>query len=781
MQMWVLGALNPRSYAGPLLLVLLICAPAVFSQELSPELVKEASNQTGLSEEEILRRYRETSGAGPEHSSEPGLKQLPKQEAPVVILPLDQVPPRQVVKASDGMPIDNPKLSGSYFGADFFKGDPGLFGSANFGPVPRDYIIGPGDQIQVDVWGEAEFRHERVVDRQGNIILPKAGKILCANRTLEHVNATIRKKLSIAYSGIDPEGLDGTTFVDVTLGQLHAIRVFVVGEATRPGAYELTSIATVFTALYAAGGPGPLGSMRDIRLMRNGEQVASLDLYDYLLTGIRHGDAILYDGDTVFVTSRKVTVDIRGSVNRPLKYELVAGEILQDLVEFAGGFTAEAETQLVHVERILPPAIRNQDEPDRVLRDLDLGQESRYELRDGDRVKVDRITNRLENWVEVAGNVKRPGRYETTEDTTVRMLIEQAGGLWDDTLLERATIARIAPDGSFLSMDLPLGKVLRAEVEDPVLQGRDVLRVFSIWDLKDRYRVTISGAVRNSGSFEWRQGLTLSELILKAGGLDESADVQHIEVSRLSEEALNRRDPGEPPEISVDVSQIDIGEDWLLSGDEFELKPHDQVAIRKLPWWELQRTVTVRGEVGYPGDYTISRPDERLSDLIKRAGGLKPTAYAPGARIIRKKDKIGNVALDLHKAIDRPGSEHDAILEDGDDIRIPPKLYTVKVVGAVGYPTSIVWENGKSLGDYVNRAGGYSEGADKWKTQVVYPNGISKPIQRFWSDPSVKPGSTIVVPDSEPDGDATRLETMKEIASIFASVATVWLVIDRTN
>ncbi len=775
----------PRT-AGWLAAVLL-CAVAVAAQTVPPDLLRQAARQSGLSEQELLQRYRQQAGAAALGDTllPPGTTSLPGQAAasqPRVVLPFDKAPatPETVVVVHE-QPEKPTASQQALFGADFFHLDGNLFSPTTYGPVPQDYLIGVGDQIVVDVWGEVEFRLERYVDRDGSIILPKGGRISCVNRTLAEVEQRVREALSRSYSGIDPRGDKGDTFVRVSLGNLRAIRVFVVGEARRPGAYELSSVATVLTALYAAGGPGDAGSLRDIRLVRGSETVAVLDLYDYLLSGRRQDDAILREGDTVFIPPRGATVQILGAVRRPMRYELRDGETVRDLIRYAGGLTADAVTGLVHVERIIPPERRRPNAPDREQIDWDLTAKRKYHLRDGDVVRVDRIPDRLENWVRVEGNVKRPGRYAWREGMTLADLVGLAGGPWDDTLFERALLDRIDPDGTYRAREVPLGDILAGKAAAPELQPRDVLRVLSRWDVQDRFQVGISGAVRRPGRFQWRAGMTLRDLILKAGGLAESADLLHAEVSRLSREAVTDRDTAVPPERTIDLIEVELGEDWLTDTGRFELQPHDQVAIRKLPWWQLPRTVVVQGEVMYPGVYTLQGPDERLSSVIARAGGLKPTAYVPGARLVRGKDDVGNVALDMGRALEKPGSTDDIFLEDGDRIIVPPVPYTVKVTGAVGFPTSIVWRKGLSLGDYVTRAGGWADQADKWKTHVVYPNGMSKPIRRIWNDPEVLPGSTIVVPVKRPQEGTTKLETMKEIASILASVATVWLVIDRTN
>lgn len=758
-------------------LMLLCGASPTPAQEVSPEVLREAARQSGLSEQELMRRYggAEAGDAG-DSTLSPGLTELPP--APQVVLPLSQY--EEISSRADSVATE-PGTPGAVFGANFFSGDPSLFQAEAFGPVPGDYLLGPGDEITVDVWGEVELRHERIVDRSGGIILPRAGRIACANRTLDQVSQSIREALSRSYSGIDPQGEGGSTFVEVSLGRLRAIRVFVVGEVDRPGGYELSSVATVFTALFAAGGPGDNGSMRSVRLMREGDEVGTLDLYDYLLSGDRSGDLNLRAGDTVYVPARGTTVEVRGAVRRPMVFELREGEGLDDLLHFAGGFESDANTAVVHVDRILPPDQRRPNQPDRVQLDLDVSRAAELELKDGDLITVDRIPARLTNWVEIRGNVKQPGRYEFHEGLTVADLVARAGGLWKDTLLERAVLDRVDDEGNYRSTEVALGRVLDPAGPDVLLQDRDVLQVFSRWDLVDRARVEINGEVRRPGAFDWREGMTLRDLVLKAGGFTLGADVLHAEVARLKRAAIEERDPDLPPGQVVDVLEVSLGEDWLDTGSGVTLEPWDVVSIRRLPFWQRQRTVSVRGEVTYPGRYVLDRRDERLSSVIGRAGGLRPTAYAMGARIERERDQVGNVALDLSQALDEPGGAHDLILESGDVIIVPPTPYTVKVTGAVNFSTSVIWEEGKDIGDYVRRAGGRAENADKWKTHVVYANGESRPVRRFWPDPEVRPGSTIVVPYKPPPEGEGKLATLREISSIIASVAMVWLVVDSTK
>ncbi|MHB8079035.1 MAG: polysaccharide biosynthesis/export family protein [Candidatus Krumholzibacteriia bacterium] len=777
---WIFAALLLPAALGP--------AIRAVAQELPPALLDEAARRSGLSQEELLRLAREhgapdATTVPAEAATPPGTTALPPA-APVVVLPgAAAAPPTPAEKVREAAVAQALGAREGFFGADFFRLDPGVFNPGSFGPVPEDYLLGAGDQVIVDVWGEVELRIERLVDRDGTIILPKGGRITCWNRTLAQVSEAVREALGRSYSGIET----GTTFVRVSLGGLRAIRVFVVGDAVQPGAYDLNGVSTIFTALYAAGGPAAAGSWRDVRLLRGRDLVASLDLYGYLLEGKRDGDAILREGDTVFIPPRGATVNLRGAVRRPLTFELKAGEGLPDLLRFGGGLLGTAAVDRVSLERIVPPAERRPQQPDRITTDIPLDPATGRPapgvdatLRDGDTVSVAAIPDRLENWVEIDGNVKHPGRYEWRDGLDVTALVADAGGPWADTLAERALIERLAADGSARQVSLPLGEVLAGRAPAVPLQPRDRLRIFSVWDVRDRYQVSITGEVRAPGDFAYRAGMTLSDLLLQAGGLKDSADPLKAEVSRLRPDQLGGRDPAAAPANVVDVFEVTIGPDYLAAGEPFPLQPRDRVAVRRLPWWELQRVVTIRGEVLYPGAYSLLRPDERLSELVARAGGLKETSFLPAARLERASDGVGNVAIDLEKALTKPRSVHDLTLRPGDELLIPEVQETVKVTGVVGFPTSLVFRHGQSLGDYIDSAGGYADGADKWKTRVVYPNGMSRPIKRIWRDPGVLAGSTIVVPAKAKQEDHT-IGTLKDIAAILASVATVWLVIDRTS
>lgn len=781
---------------------LLVCGTGAWTagaQEPTAAMLREAARRSGLSEDEILQRWRQEQGiAAPdkvEAGEEPGRTEpvvgddrAPRPvggrgersywtEAPEVRLPLsDKV--LTVDQAEDSLQkLESAGARFDIFGRSFFRLEGGLFSPPSFGPVPADYLIGVGDELVVDVWGEVEFRVERLVDRDGSIILPRGGKVVCHNRTLAAVTDAIRERLERSYAGLK----DGSIQLDVTLGKLRAIRVYVIGDVEQPGAYELSSVATILTALYAAGGPAETGSLRDVRLLRDGARAGGLDIYRYLLEGKRDGDAILREGDTVLVPPRGRTVLLQGAVRRPAFYELADQETVVDLLRFAGGFTPQAATRVLGVERVVPAAQRRPDQPDRVFRDLHLDPQTGRALDpgaaalvDGDVVTVGAVADKLWGWVEIRGHVKNPGRYQYHDGRTVRGLIEEAGGAWPDVLLEVALIDRVDERERRSSLTVPLGALLDGDRPDVLLRERDVLHVFAEGRMRDRETVAVSGEVREPGTFEYRRGLTLRDLLIRAGGLPPSADLTRVEVQRLREEKVFSSAARPPAGSVVQTLQFDLSPDFLLRGDDVLLEPYDHVVVRRLPWYQRQQLVTIRGEVFYNGVFSLEHEGERLSSLVARAGGLKPEAYARGARIERQ--DLGNFAIDLDGALARPGGAADVVLEAGDVLLVPQRLDAVKVVGEVGFPTALVFESGRNINWYVDRAGGFLERADKKRARVVHPNGMSQPNKRGHE---VLPGSTIMVPVKAPPEGRTTLETMKEIAAILASVATVWLVVDR--
>lgn len=777
---------------------------------LTSEMIDEAVRKTGLTRQEVMRLYEnrstdETGRTGaadsPADSQEPGrtdlkgvddsrsgsvsrrptLQDRQGETPPAVLLPFQAELPgpdslRTVWKESSR----TDSLTVPMFGQNFFHLDAGLFSPPSFGPVSPDYLLGVGDEVVVDVYGGVEMRLTRLVDRDGAIILPQAGRIPCAGRTLAQVARAVTHRLAQTHSSIhtgdadQPEADD--TQVEVSLGALRSIKIFVVGEAQRPGSYELSSLSTVLGALYAAGGAAESGSLRDVRLVRQGRVISHLDLYTYLLDGKRQGDASLREGDTVLIPVRGATALVQGEVKRAFRFEMKDGETLDQLIRFAGGFTAEAAPSILHLQRVVPVRQRLPGQADREILDVPLGGSGPV-IGDGDILRVDAIEKRLGNWVRIQGMVKQPGQYQYFPGMRAADLVAKAGGLWPEALTSRAIIDRTSPQQDYSSFSFDLGAELNGQADPVLLQVRDELQVFSRWEVQDRPQVTISGEVFAPGTMDFRAGMSLRDLILKAGGLKQSADLLQAEIGRVQLAAVRSTDPNHRPEQSTEVIRVALDQDFLTRDESPLLQAHDRVAIRKLPWWELQRTVRVGGEVFYPGEFSLERQDETISSIIQRAGGLKPDAYVLGARIVRSQDQVGNIAIDLMKALAHPGSQYDLVLQSGDELLIPDRMFTVKVVGEVGFPTSLVFEDGKDINYYVHRAGGFLEQADKKRARVVWPNGMSLPNK---GDSRVVAGSTIFVPVKAPPEGPSKLQTMKEISAILAGLATVWLVIDKT-
>ncbi|MCA9751623.1 MAG: SLBB domain-containing protein, partial [Gemmatimonadetes bacterium] len=658
------------------------------------------------------------------------------------------------------------------FGYELFTSSPESYRLPAAGPVDPDYPLGPGDQIVLDVWGDTVFHVERELDREGGVNLPDVGRVVLAGLTLGQARETIRRRLERVYSGLTEQ--EGTTFLSVTLGELRVIRAFVVGRARRPGGYDLSAASTAFHALFYAGGPDGDGSMRDIRVIRRGREVARLDVYEYLRKGQRQGDIRLTDDDTIFIPPSGPRVEVRGEVREPGLYEMRAGETLASLVETAGGPTEHADAR-VQVERILSESERAATGNDRRIFDLDRNRDGGASLENGDLVTFFAVGDRLRNFVRVTGEVRRPGKYELGDGELLSGLLHRAGGLLETAVLERAEVVRTYEDGRREQVAVDLAEVLSGDPgTDLRLAPRDEVTIHSIWSLRDSTEVDIHGAVRNPGRYELREGMTLRDLLLQAGGLLPSAWTRDVEVSRVG--------PVDVTEQTAEIMRVPLGEDYLArTGDEFPLEPWDQVFVREIPNYELQRNVRVAGEVRFPGAYTLRHPRETLAEVVERAGGLKSTAYPDGFVLFREKEGLGRVALNLNKALRDRGSNDNVILFAGDSLFVPEEPKTVTVRGEVGWPTSLVYEKGHSIGDYIANAGGTTNQADRGQTRIVYTTGAAARVKKFWFDPPVQPGSTIIVPRKEEGRPVQWGNILRDSAAILASLATVVLVADQVS
>ncbi len=560
----------------------------------------------------------------------------------------------------------------------------------------------------------------------------------------------------------------------------------MLGDVVQPGGYTMSATSTAMNALYYAGGPSLQGSMRNVRLVRNNKLLREIDLYDYLVARDHMQDARLESGDVLFVPAVGIRVKLEGEVQHPTTYELRSGETLADLLQLSGGLKSTARLDRVQIERIIPFEERApMSQEDRRVLDCALarGASGRYgegtALVNGDIVRVFPIGEILKNTVELLGTaVYKPGKYEHRPGMTVADLIEAAGGLLGDAYMDWGHLVRTREDKSRAIVSFDLRAAIHREAQaNLTLQELDQVQVFSVWDTKDKPFVRIEGLVRKPGRYELVKGMTITDLILRAGGLREPASRKQAEVSRINQKAISE---GRTVELHLLAMDDSLSARSPASG--FELEKNDIVFIREDPNWGLQENVWVTGEVKYPGMYTLTSKMERLSSVIERAGGLEEgTAYLRGSNFIRKKDGTGRMAIDFEAALkrNRGRNKYDLMMVAGDSIFIPRAPQTVKVVGQVGYPSSVLWEEGRDMDYYIEQAGGLLQTADASKIRVIMANGRVK-TPGWLRSPEPDAGAEIVVPIKPEKKDTEALKTVAAIVSILTGAATTIYLISTT-
>jgi protein involved in polysaccharide export with SLBB domain len=664
-------------------------------------------------------------------------------------------------------------LKPKIFGADLFRTSK----SNTFEPnlklaTPLNYIVGPEDQLNINVYGNSVVDWSLDVTPDGNINIPGVGVLHVAGKTIEETTDAIKGRLSGNNYAIGR----GTN-VKVSLGNIRSIKVIVQGQVVKPGTYTLSSLATVFNALYSAGGPNDVGSFRKIEIIRNNRIVRHLDLYDFLVKGSQKDNISLQDQDVIRVPTYQIRVELKGEVKIPALFETLPGETLNDLLGFAGGFTDQAYTARIKVDQV--------SDQQRKITDVFENDYKNYTPLRGDKYTVAKILDRYENRVIIKGAVFRPGEFELQKGLTVSKLINNAGGLKEDAFAGRGSIIRLNPDNTTQQLSFNVADVLNKPSADILLQREDSVTISSVFDLRSKYIVNIKGEVRKPGEFAYADSMKVTDLIIKAGGFSEGASAKRIEVSRR----VFNSDPHVRNSVVAQVFSVDVNS-ALNNEVSFTLKPFDIVSVYSLPGYETQKTVKVEGEVIYPGYYTIQKKNEKISDIITRAGGLTESADVDGSSLKRDntavlgvdktkidtvelkkeqtdrlkrlqrtfKDSTNNdttqyrnnyVGIDLKKILQKPGTGEDLILENGDVLRVPKQQQIVRVNGEVLYPSAVVYSSGKSFKGYVLNAGGFSPRALKRGAYVVYPNGTVKGTTKFLFfnvHPSVKPGSEIYVP-----------------------------------
>lgn len=672
------------------------------------------------------------------------------------------------------------------FGLDVFSRATTQFEPTLAGPVDENYRLGPGDQLVLVLTGDIQKAYSLDVTREGFIVIPDVGQVSVANLTMSQLRDLLYVRLGRVYSGIR-RGPGATAQFSVSPARLRTNQVYVLGDVQRPSSYRVSAAGTVLTALYAAGGPTEAGSLRRLLVRRAGRIVDSLDTYDYLLRGDASRDVRLENGDVLFVGTHGARVRIVGEVLRPMTYEVRNGETLDDVIRAAGGFTAKAGRRRIQIERIVPPEQRRSPGTDRQVIDVTAdqmanGSETGIPVENGDVLRVFAVADRVRNRVMVDGDVWTPGAVGFAPGMTVGQALKLAGGVKPDVYLGEILISRLQSDSTRVQLRTSLRDTTGAVNNDLPLVDDDLIRVFSASEFRPERYVAVAGAVRNSGRYPYREGMTLRDVVLLAGGLQERAYLKEAEVARLPESRSGGR-LATTVRVPLDSSYLFerspngkyLGPPGLPAAagasPEVVLKPYDNVLIMEQPDWNLQRTVVIAGEVRFPGTYALTTKGERLSDLVRRAGGLTDQAYADGVAFFRRSGNLGRIGIDLNRVLKDPGFRDNLILQDGDSIILPQFSAVVDVKGAVSSPVAVAYVPGKDLNYYIGAAGGLSRKAEGNRAYVVQPNGQVESISRrpFFPDgqPTPRPGSVVMVPERDANEKGT------DFASIAGTVAQI--------
>lgn len=671
------------------------------------------------------------------------------------------------------------------FGHDMFTGKSLSFEPNENMATPANYRLGPGDEVIIDIWGASEDQIRETISPEGSIIVEQIGPMHLNGLTVDEANERIRSIFAQKYAGV----AEGETDVALSLGQIRSILVNVMGEVTMPGSYRLSPFSTVFNALYRAGGINDIGSMRRVSVLRDGRRLTDIDIYDFLFGGKTGTDIRLQEGDVIIVPPYEELISVEGGVKRPMYYELREGETLDKLLSYTGGFAGDGYADLVSVSR------RNGTENE--IYNVGGPQFRTYVLQDGDIVTVGATNTRFTNRVELRGAAKRPGFYAIDSTTpTVRSLLKLAQGLADDAYTQRAFIYRQGEGDQLQGVGFNLADVLEGRAADIELKPNDIIVISATSEVLDPTEVTIYGMVNAPGDYPFADGMTVDDLIFTAGGLQVGASEARVDVSRRIIDPMSLK----PTEQTAEVFTFALKNGIAVNADpEFRLKAYDIVNIRRSPGYQTQREVTVTGEVAFEGRYTLQKRNERISDIIRRAGGTVPGAYLRGARLMRQmtKEEIMNrnemvrltaqqsgdsisldmtqfsdqysVGINLESALQKPGSYDDLVLMEGDELIIPEEITTVKISGDVMYPNVVGFVPGKKLKYYIDQAGGYGERARKNKVFIVYANGT---VARGKRGTIIEPGCQIVVP-SKPKNGGTNWAQVISYVSSFASLGTM--------
>ena len=647
--------------------------------------------------------------------------------------------------------------------------------------TPQNYVLGPGDEVIVDVYGASQKTEQLTVSPDGTITITGYGPIKVGGLTVAAAQQKLRNTLGARYK---------SSSLNVTVGQTRSMMVNVMGEVKAPGTYTLSAFSTVFHALYMAGGVNDLGTLRNIKVYRNGKLVTVVDIYQYILNGRLAGNIRLHENDMIIVGPYECLVGIAGNVKRPMFYEMRPNESVSTIINYAGGFTGDAYKKAVRLTRK-----SGERYSVHTVEEFDM---SSFKLADGDAINVDRMINRFENMVDIKGAVFRPGQYELGKQiTSVRALIEAAGGLTEDAFTARGVLYRMKQDRTLETQSVDLGGIMAGTAADVPLRNEDQLFIPTEAERVSERTVTITGEVMSPGTFQYAENESIEDLVLRAGGLTDAASIVKIDVSRRIRDA-------KALQSGQDISQnfsFSLKDGFVVDGQQgFTLQPYDVVQVRRSPGYFEPRNVTVQGEVMFEGNFTLSKKNQRLSDLIKAAGGVTHEAYVKGARLERhlnaderarletviktarqnatEKDSVQldkiemseyyTVGIDLEKALANPGGDYDIVVRDSDRIIVPEYTGTVKISGNVLFPNTVAYQAGKNWKYYINQAGGFGQRSRKSHSYIVYQNGTVSRVGKG----KVEPGCEIVVP-KKGKRDMSNIMQWVSIGTSMASLATM--------
>ena len=819
-----------------LLLFFLLCVGVVSAQKMTDDQVIEyvmAAQEKGESQQQIAKdllrkgvtmdqvnrikrkmENRETTGVGATMTERERTRKAPAKNGAVELQSTKQEKDKMNTTEREDMMMGEldflfpdstmmymmreEKKKKEIFGHRIFQNKDVAFEASYNLPTPANYKLGSGDEVVIDIWGASQSTIQETISPDGNIYVENLGPVHLSGLTVTQANNYLKKQLGQIYSSIS--GDEPESNIRLSLAQNRTIQVHVMGEVENPGTYAMSSFATIFNALYQAGGVNEVGTLREVKVFRNDKMVATYDVYDFILNGNSDMGIRLEDNDVVSVDAYKNLVSVTGNVKRPMYYEVLDNETLEQLMKYAGGFAGNAYKEDVRL-------IRN-GKREREIYTLNTTEQQSFILADGDSVSVDSIMPSFANMVEVKGAVYRPGQFQMDgRVNTVKQLIECAGGLKDDAFMNRAILNRRNPNNTMENLAINLDDLMSGKAPDVALRKNDVLLVPSLFDMQEVQTVTIFGEVAFPGTYEYVENMSVEDFIVNAGGLTEAASTAKVDVARR---VKNSRATSASDTISHMYS-FAISDGLIVEGNpDFTLMPFDEVYVRKSPGYFKQENVVIEGEVLFNGTYALEKKNQRLSELVASAGGLTPQAYAQGARLVRAmtdeekarlettmetslqlaKDKADSLAIrnkimnqtdypvgiELDKALAKPGSDADVTLRDGDRLIIPQYSNTVKMSGEVMYVNTVSYKKGKGLNYYLDQAGGYSNEAKKSKVYIVYMNGTVARANRLNRN-AIQPGCEIVVPMK----DKERLKTTEilSLGSTSASLATV--IIALTN